>query len=280
MADLENIGLICLNSIRYKFSNLNCDVLRRYVMRKIQIGRVQLVALLLILAGLISACGSDVGGSSNADSLPADPAPSATVPAPTATDIPPTNTPSPSPTPEPLRVEYEDPEGDCLDNSNFPAACSPAGVDIRKVTISEESPLTILIEVAAPGFVELRANGMFGLTFGIDLDRDATTGNTSFWPDFHLLGPDIELHWFEENGVVVAEGVTHYAADGTMTEGDASQAVWTVLDDTHIQVVLSDDLIDSPSIGIAGDLFTPTLYDHFVDEGHVTYPEGDVILPE
>lgn len=63
-----------------------------------------------------------------------------------------------------------------------------------------------MIEVAAPGFEELRANGIFGATFGIDVDRDARSGNTSFWPEFHLLGPDIELHLFEEYGEVVAEG--------------------------------------------------------------------------
>ncbi|MCH7589054.1 MAG: hypothetical protein IIC78_13625 [Chloroflexi bacterium] len=246
-------------------------------MRKIRIGRLLLYVMLFILAGLVSACES---ATSKPATIEAPVVPSSTAPPPTATAIPPTNTPAPSPTPEPLIVEYEDPEGDCLDNSNVPAPCNPAGIDILKVTISEQSPLKILIEVAAPGFVELRANGMFGLTFGIDVDRDATTGHTTFWPEFHLLGPDIELHWIEENGEVVAEGVTHYAADGTSTEGDASQAVWTVLDDTHIQVVLSDDLINSPSIGIAGDLFTPTVYDHFVDAGHITYPEGEVILPE
>ena len=78
----------------------------------------------------------------------------------------------------------------------------------------------------------------------------------------------------------MAEGVTHYAPDGTMTEGDASMARWTVVDETHLQVVLADGLVDSASIGIAGDLFTPLVYDHFVDDGHVTFPEGDVILPE
>lgn len=137
-----------------------------------------------------------------------------------------------------------------------------------------------MIEIAEPGFKELRTNGIFGATFEIDVDRDPTTEHTSFWPEFHLLSPDIEVHWLEENGEVVAEGVTHYAPDGTMTEGDASLAVWTVVDDTHLQVVLSDRLIDSASIGIAGDLFTSLIHDHFVDNGHITFPGGDVILPE
>jgi len=157
-----------------------------------------------------------------------------------------------------------------------PAACSPLGVDILTVTISESSPLTIVLEVPEPEFEELRAGGIFGVTHRIDLDRDPTTGNTSFWLEFHLLGPDIEVHWSEENGEVVAEGVTLYAPDGAMIEGDASLALWTVLDDTHIQVVLSDEWADSPSVAIAGELFTPALYDHFVDGGHVTFPEGEV----
>ena len=238
------------------------------------------IATLLMVAGVVSACGTPDSGPS-AGQLPATAVPSApTDPPPEPTEIPPTSTPAPTPTPEPPVVVYEDPEGDCLDNSNNPAVCNPVSVDILTVTVSEESPLTIILEIAEPGFEELRANGIFGATFGIDVDRDLTTGNTAFWPVFHLLGPDIEVHFFEENGEVVAEGVTHYAPDGTMTEGDASLAVWTVVDETHLQVVLSDGLIDSASIGIAGDLFTPLVYDHFVDDGHLTFPEGEVITAD
>ena len=249
-------------------------------MRRIQNRELRLVPVLFVLAGLVSACGSAASDSSADQAPPTALPPSPTDPPPAPTDIPPTSTPAPTPTPEPLVVVYEDPEGDCIDNnSNAPTACNPAGVDILTVTISEESPLAIMIEVAAPGFDELRARGIFGVIFGIDVDRDATTGHTAFWPEFHLLGPDIELHWFEEGGEVVAEGITHYAPDGTMSEGDASQATWTVLDGTHIQVVLADGLVNSSSIGLGGDLNTPTIYDHFVDDGHITYPEGEVVLP-
>jgi len=245
-------------------------------MRRIQNHELRLVPILFVLAGLVSACGSAASDSS-ADQTPSTPLPpSPTDPPPAPTDIPPTSTPAPSPTPEPLVVEYEDPEGDCLNNDNAPVVCNPAGVDILKVTISEESPLTIMIEVAPPGFEELRALDFFGLTFGIDVDRDASTGNSFFWPELHQLGPDIEIHHIEV-GAEVQEGITHYAPDGTMSEGDASQAAWTVLDDTHIQVVLSNDLVNSPSIGVGGDLFAPGLYDHFVDGGHITYPEGEVV---
>ncbi|MCH8094355.1 MAG: hypothetical protein IH953_07155 [Chloroflexi bacterium] len=243
-------------------------------MKKIR--KLTLLVVFLAIAGLVSACQSAASDPAVDDSPPTSPPPEPTSAPALPTEIPPTSTPSASPTPEPSVVKYEDPEGDCLNNANVPTACSPLGVDILTVTISEASPLTIIMEVAEPGFEELRAGGIFGVTHGIDLDRDPTTGNTSFWPEFHLLGPDIEVHWFEENGEVVAEGVTFYAPDGTMTEGDASLAVWTVLDDTHIQVVLSDELVDSPSVAIAGDLFTPALYDHFVDGGHVTFPEGEV----
>ena len=237
------------------------------------------IAMLLIVAGLVSACGS-AATDAPASQSPSAAAPSSpTDPPPEPTEIPPTDTPAPTPTPELPVVVYEDPEGDCLDNNNVPAVCIPAGLDILRVTISEESPLTIMIEVALPGFEELQELDFFGLTFGIDFDRDATTGNTSFWPDLHLLGPDIEIHHIESGGEIL-EGITHYAPDGTMTEGDASQAIWTFLDANHIQVVLSDDLVNSPSIGVGGDLFAPGVYDHFVDDGHITFPEGEVILPE
>ena len=42
--------------------------------------------------------------------------------------------------------------------------------------------------------------------------------------------------------------------------------------------LISEELVDSASIGIAGDLFTPSVYDHFVDDGHVVFPQGDVVL--
>lgn len=249
-------------------------------MRIVKNRQLTLSVVLLMFAGLVSACGSPSVDLPDTDA-PATAVPEVpTEPPAVPTEIPPTSTPSEPPTAEPRVVEYEDPEGDCFNNSNVPAACSPLSVDILTVTISEESPLAIMIEVAEPGFDALRANGIFGVTFGIDVDRDATTGNTAFWPEFHLIATEIELHWFEENGEVVAEGITHYAADGTMTEGDPSQAVWTVVDNTHLKVVLSEDLVTSPSIGVAGDLFTPDLYDHFADEGYIAYPEGDIILAE
>lgn len=43
-------------------------------------------------------------------------------------------------------------------------------------SISEESPLTIVVEIAEPGFEELRAGGIFGMTYGLDLDRDPPPG--------------------------------------------------------------------------------------------------------
>ena len=231
--------------------------------------RTYLIGLLLLFSILLSACGS-------ADS----PAPSEAPPEAEPTDppVPPTDTPAPSPTPAPELVEYTDPEGDCLDNNNNATACTPLGVDILNVTISRESPLTIVLEIAGDGFDGLRANGNFGVIFGIDLDQDLSTGHTSFWPGFHGIGPDIEVHYFEEDGVVVASGVTHYAPGGTETEGDASLITWTVLDNNHIQLVISEELVPDKPFSISGDLFTPDLYDHFVDGGHLTFPAGEVNL--
>jgi len=232
--------------------------------------KIRTIGLLLLLSILVAACGS-------ADSAAPTDAPEAAA---TQTPAPPTNMPAPSPTPEPEPdfVEYVDPEGDCLDNNNAPTACFPFGVDILTVTISRESPLTIVLEIAEDGFDVLRAFGFYGVIFGIDLDQDATTGNTSFWPGFHGIGPDIEIHYFEEDGEVVAQGVTHYAPEGRETEGNADLVAWTVLDNNHIQLVLSEELVPDQSFSISGDLFTPDLYDHFVDDGHLTFPEGEVIL--
>ena len=148
-------------------------------MRRNQTIGLRTMALFLFVAGLAAACGTSESEPSAAQ-LPATSPPSSPTEPPEPTEIPPTDTPAPPPTPEPLVVVYEDPEGDCLDSSNNPAVCNPVSVDILTVTVSEESPLTIMIEVAEPGFEELRANGIFGATFGIDVDRDPTTGNTNF----------------------------------------------------------------------------------------------------
>lgn len=244
-------------------------------MKMIPREKFRMIAMVALLTVFLSACSTGESAS------PTDPPAPTPPPLPaTFTAVSPTDTPAPTPTSEAIVVEYEDPEGDCLDNNNLPTACTPLGVDILTVTITEASPLTIVIELAGDGFAGLNALNSFGVIIGIDIDRDLTTGHTSFWPEFHGLGPDLEIRWNNEAGEVSTQFVTHFAPDGATSEGDASLVVWTVLDDNHLQVVISDALITSTSIGISGDLFTGDLYDHFVDGGHVTFPEGEVVLVE
>ena len=241
-------------------------------MNNINLQKFRAFGLAALVAISLSACG---GGE---EVVPPDTPEPPSLP-PTFTPAPPTDTPAPTPTPEPIVVEYEDPEGDCLDNNNVPTACIPLGVDILSVTITQESPLTIVIELAGDGVAGLTELDSWGVIIGIDLDRDLTTGYTSFWPEFHGLGPDLDIGYSNRGGSV-NQNVRHYAPDGTRSDGDAGLAVWTILDDNHIQVVISDELITSASFGISGDVFVSNLYDHFVDNGHLTFPEGEVVLVE
>lgn len=238
--------------------------------------RNQLIGLLLLIGIFATACGA--GGSPPPTEAPPEsastdpPLPPTDTPAPSATDI-----PAPNPIIAPNSVVYTDPEGDCLNDDNLPTACTPPGVDILSVSITSESPLTIVIELAADGFDGFSEDGSIGVVIGIDLDRDMSTGFTSFWPEFHALGPDVEIRWSDRGGFV-NQDIRLYAPDGTRSNGDATLAVWTFPDANHVQVVISSELVDSPSIGISGDVFTEGLYDHFVDDGHLTFPEGEVNL--
>lgn len=207
----------------------------------------------LLLALFISACGG-----------------AAPTPQPTATPAP---TATPTPTIE--EVVFEDPEGDCLlQSKNTPSTCDPAGIDIVRVTITRGSPLTILLELAANGVADIPG---YLLLYGLDLDRQAATGDTTAWPENHGLAPDLEVVLFNDAGQVQSF-VVSIGPDGTGEELDPSLAEWTVLDDNHIQVVISSDLIGDRPFNLAGDIFEEVIYDHFVDNGHVQFPDGEVVL--
>lgn len=215
-------------------------------MRKIVVGA------LLFLALFISAC--------------------ATAPPPTPE---PTATPAPTATPTVEEVTYEDPEGDCLlQSDNSPTTCDPAGIDIVHVTITRGSPLTIILELAANGVVNIPR---YLLVFGFDLDRQATTGDTMAWPENHALAPDLEVVFFSDAGEVQSF-VVSIGPDGTGEELDPALAEWAVLDNNHIQVMVSTDLIGDQPFNLAGDIFEEVIYDHFVDNGHLQFPEGEVVL--
>lgn len=176
-------------------------------------------------------------------------------------------------------VVYEDPAGDCLSGAtNEPApSCMPVPTDILKVELTRASPLTVVIEIAPPGRPELGESYQF--TLGLDLDMDPQTGITDFWPEFHGIGPDLETDYF---GSSTSDEffVQAYSIEGQngFVLLDPPPVEWTWLDDTHIQAVFEMEAVGDGAFGIAGDLFTGTYYDHFVDHGYLEFPSGDVHL--
>lgn len=187
----------------------------------------------------------------------------------------PTSTPAPTPTPTAEEVVYEDPEGDCLSSSDgSPVTCDPAGIDIVRVTITRGSSLTIVLELAANGVADIPR---YLLVFGFDLDRQATTGNTMAWPENHGIATDLEAVISSDAGQVQTF-VFRVGPDGTGEELDPTLAEWTVLDNNHIQVVISSVLIGDQSFNLAGDILGEVIFDHFVDNGHLQFPEGEVVL--
>ena len=176
-------------------------------------------------------------------------------------------------------VVYEDPADDCLDGTtNEPApSCMPESTDILSVELTRASPLTIVIEIAEPGRTGLGDSYQF--TIGLDLDMDPATGITDFWPEFHGIGPDLETDYF---GSSTSDEVfvQAYAIEGQngFVMLDPPPVEWMWLDDTHIQVVFEMEAVGDGAFGIAGDLFTGNYFDHFVDDGHLVFPSGEVVL--
>ena len=167
---------------------------------------------------------------------------------------------------------------------NLPAPCDPEALDIRLVTVFRSSPVTIVLHFhptdqpgTGPGLPGLHS---FGVIHGLDLDREISTGNTSFWSAFHGIGVDLEVFVDIRDGQVVQTAITQYAPDGTPTEAALSLAQWTILDDYHIEVVLDESLIPGDGFGIAGDIFGDEIYDHYPDDAHLGYPDGRVVPNE
>jgi len=245
-----------------------------------------LIAAVLLL--VVAACGGGTGtgrsgddpfavGGSTADSTdaPADTAVATTVAAATTTTT--STTMATTTTQSGEFATYDDPAGDCLDQTNAPAACVPAATDMLRVELTRASPLTVVIEIASPGEPGLGESYQF--TLGLDLDQDPATGIVDFWPEQHGIGPDLESDYFGASGSDEFF-VQAYAIEGQngFVQLDPPPVVWTWLDDTHIQAVFDMEAVGDGSFGIAGDLFTGGVYDHFVDHGHFVFPSGDVML--
>ena len=173
-------------------------------------------------------------------------------------------------------VRYEDPVDDCLDaTTNAPApTCMPGPTDILSVEITRASPLTIVLEIAEPGLSGLPDE--YQITIGLDLDLDPGTGIVDFWPEFHGIGPDLETDFFGGP----EDFVQAYSIEGQneFILLDPPPVEWTWLDDTHIQAVFEMEFVGDGPFAIAGDLTTGNYYDHFVDNGHLLFPSGDVVL--
>ncbi len=245
--------------------------------------RLLLIAVTMLLVA--AACGDDTGGNRDAsdpfaigDSSSSSSTSSTAGTAATSSTTTSTTTTTTAPTGE--MVVFEDPVNDCLDGQTNEAApnCMPEGTDILSVTMTRASPLSIVIEIAEPGRPGL---GEYQFTVALDLDMDPTTGITDFWPEFHGIGPDLESDIFG-NGDSDDFVVQAYAIEGQngYVLLDPPPVEWTWLDDTHIEVIFDMEAVGDGAFGVAGDLFTGSYYDHFVDGGYVEFPSGDVGLAE
>lgn len=254
--------------------------------RRLGLRRYRWVVLIGAFALVASSCGSssdsDDGTSTATDATdaPAETSPPASTAAPTtaapttaapATTAEPTTTVAPTTTAAPGPWEpYQDDENDCKRNRDYADApvCMPP--DIDTVSITRNSPLTIVTLFRA-----IPAPSGWQLTIGFDLDNDPSTGiNEGIWSEFHGIGPDLEVDYFPDVGGSPFAQI-HDVAPGpvyTNLEGGPPDVgplgVWTWLDDMTLQLVLSDTLVPDSASGfpIAGQTMTDDYHDAFPDE--------------
>jgi len=221
-----------------------------------------------VMGLVIAACASGTGGSTTSSSSAAT---TTTAAATTTTAVATTTTQAGE------FVRYEDPAGDCIraDNSGPAPQCMPEALDILAVEITRASPLTVVIEIAAPGRPGL--GDSYQITLGLDLDMDPATGIVDFWPEFHGMGPDLESDYFGSGDEFFVQAFS-ILGQNDYQPLDPPPVEWTWLDDTHIQAVFAMEAIGDGPFGIAGDLVAGDYYDHFVDEGHLVFPSGEVVL--
>lgn len=180
----------------------------------------------------------------------------------------------------PAKVFHKDAAGDCLSNADgSPIACKPAGLDMLSVTATRpdpKGPVTINLELAGSGLKDLKRTSLWVLSYAFDLDRNVATGLRDVYPAQHHIGPDITLLYGEVNGSV-RQLVKQYTAAGKESDADSSLATWSFPDDNHIQVVVSPSLIAVERFYLVGDIATNDMYDHFVENGYLTFPEGQAV---
>jgi hypothetical protein len=246
-----------------------------------------LVALTLLAAAALGCSGGPeligfLTSSSTQTPAAAQPtqAPSATLPPST------TNTPSSNPPTSggsvtyPAKVVQKVAAAQCISNNDASAvACSPRGLNILSVTVTRpdaKGPVTISLELAGNGVKDLRGMPLWGLTYAFDLDRNVATGLRDVYPSQHHMGPDLTLLYGEVNGDAKAI-YKRYTPSGSSADVDINFVQWSFPDNNHIQATVSSSLIPVEQFYLVGDIVDNDMFDHFVREGYLTFPEGQVV---
>ncbi len=177
----------------------------------------------------------------------------------------------------PAKVTLKDSSGDCIANADSSAvACKPVGLDMLSATVTRpdpKGPVTINLELAGNGVKDLKATSLWALSYAFDLDRDVATGGRQVYPTQHHIGPELALIYGEVNGSV-KQLIKKYSPVGTESDADISLAAWSFPDSNHIQVVISPSLIQVEQFYVVGDIANNDMFDHFVEDGYLTFPEG------
>ncbi len=233
------------------------------------------VVILSVLAIIAMGCelGDLIGFGSGAS-------PTATLP-PSATGAAGSNTPSSAgQVTYPVKMSYRHPSRDCLSNADgSPVTCNPPGLDILLVTVTRpdsKGPVTINLELAGKGVKDLRGLSLWALSYAFDLDRNVATGSREVYPSQHHIGPELTVLYGEVNGSV-RPLVQGFAPNGTKRDLDPSLVKWTFPDDNHIQVVIPGILIPVEQFYLVGDIVSNDMFDHFVENGYLTFPEGQAV---
>jgi hypothetical protein len=144
---------------------------------------------------------------------------------------------------------------------SFSVARSPAG------------DFVFSVEVSPAGYAAL---GAYTLLVGIDVDRNATTGNTGY-AVFHGLAPEVELRYTVAPGQAPQSSVRLYSA-GAAGLGDAGLVEWRAVDATRLQATVKPALLsNATAFWVVTDLQISDRYDHIPDNARVAFPENRLL---